>query len=606
MSTDSVEKSGNINVLKPVKGKKFKLVLKSGGNPGYKILLPYNAETTEIKAAEILKRVLDSGTGADFEIEYERVMKVPDGLPVFSIGNTVLYQDSDLSPGIDLKMDGYSITESNGNIFLVGGSKRGAISAVIALVEEDLGSRFYNVDNGLSVAEIPDEIDIVLREYSPGFILRTMFQSESFDKDFQLFNRVGASREKFEYVPGCWGGSSNLPEKYFIHTFQNLLSNEEYFDEHPEYFALIDGERRKQGHGDILGGIGGGQLCLTNPDVRKIVTRNVLAELEIYHSYGLFDISENDVVKNSFCQCDRCRKMKEKEGSDSGALIDFINEIASEVSKHYPEVRITTLAYVESSKPPKNIRPNKNVIIRLANKSGLYPYPIVYARETGEFYSNFKAWIDAGAQLFIWEYAANYLSWLLPRPNLKVIENDIDLYAENGVYGLFLQSSHYGPGENQGKLRAWVYSKKMWDPSRRIEDLIRDFNYGYFGKAAVYMQEYSDLLNREWELFHTANTDVKNTFVFSESFYKRAAAIFQKALAQVSDSPAILSKIEYEFINILFYRLQEIKPKGDDETAEYKKDLERFKSLTDKYHVVSISENKVKVKDRIAEWENEL
>jgi len=606
MKVSKVSACKSENALMPAGNDIFRLVLKERGQAALKILLPDNADTIEMKAAELLKEALEVGTGCRYMVEFEKPVMAQVLSPVFSIGATRLYRASGIFPKSDLGEEGYVIGEAGGNLFLAGGKKRGAVSAVIALLEEDLCGRYYTEEDGLCIPEIPDIINISLREYVPEITLRTMFQSESFHRDYQLFNRIGASREKFEFVPGCWGGSTNFPEKYFIHTFQNLLSNEEYFDSHPEYFALIDGKRRKQGHGDILGGVGGGQLCLTNPEVRKIVTRKVLEELEIYHPYGLFDISENDVVENSFCQCDNCRRMKEKEGADSGALIDFINEIAQKVSEVYPDVRISTLAYVESAKPPKHIRPHKNVIIRLANRSGLYPYPIVYAQESGEFYSHFKDWVETGARLFIWEYAANYLSWLFPRPNLMVLDNDINLYAESNIYGLFLQSSHYGPGENQGRLRAWVYSKKMWDPSSKIGDLIRDFNSGYYGEAADYMQAYSNLLDREWHHFHKANEGKKNIFEFSDDFIDEAERIFRKAFDSVADNPDLFSKVEFEYVNVLFYRLQTVKPRDRRELQEYTADLSLFSRLTEKYHIESIAENKIQVADRIEEWKEEL
>ncbi len=595
------------NYLKPDGEKRFTLLLKKSGEPSLSILLSNNADTLELEAGNVLCRVLSNAAGCEYAIVFEGNMDIRGDKPFISIGNTELYREYIGAQKLDLQEDGYSISSDGVNLFLNGGSTRGPISAVIALLEEDLGSRFYTVDEGLIVPELSDKIEIILRDYFPRFKVRTMFQSESFSMDYQLFNRVGALREKFDYVPECFGGSTTLPEKYFVHTLQNFLSNEEYFENHPEYFALIDGERRKQGHGDILGGIGGGQLCFTHPDVRKIVAKNVLKELGKYHSFGIFDVSENDVVKNSFCQCETCRKMKEKEGSDSGALIDFINYIADEVAKVYPGVKISTLAYVESSRPPKNIRPNKNVLIRLANKSGLYPYPILYAQDAGEFYSNLLAWVDAGAQLIIWEYAANYLSWLLPRPNFKVIDNDINLFAEKGIYGLFLQSSHRGPGENQGKMRAWVYSKKMWNPALKIEDLIRDFNYGYFGKAASFMQEYSDLLQNEWNMFYAEEKNRGRVFEFSSNFYPKALLLFKAALESSSDDPDLFRKVEFEFINILFYRLEKIKPENNrDDVENYKDDLSEFIRLTKKYHVVSISENNITVSERIEEWKKEL
>lgn len=46
----------------------------------------------------------------------------------------------------------------------------------------------------------------------------------------------------------------------FHHSFHDLISADEYFDSHPEYFSLVNGKRRKEGT----------QLCLTNPDVFEL------------------------------------------------------------------------------------------------------------------------------------------------------------------------------------------------------------------------------------------------------------------------------------------------------------------------------------------------
>ena len=51
---------------------------------------------------------------------------------------------------------------------------------------------------------------------------------------------------------------------YGVHTFHRFLPPKQYFDEHPEYYSLIGGERRKNA-----------QLCLTNPEIVPIVAGNV-------------------------------------------------------------------------------------------------------------------------------------------------------------------------------------------------------------------------------------------------------------------------------------------------------------------------------------------
>ena len=592
----SLNNNNHKNFLTP-QGESSTVTLLKNGQPAYQIVTPDNPSTIDQKAAAILKSALDAGTGKVFKIVKEAAF---NGGLALSIGKTKLYKKSGLKPIVDLKEDGYMLKTKDNNIFFIGGSMRGSISPVIAFIEEDLGGRLYSRQDDIQMPKLAATQSIKSREYTPKITLRAMFQFESFDKEFQLFNRVGTGTSSYDRVPASWGGSIKLPQQYFVHTFATLLPNNKYFDTHPEYFALKNGKRVPQGHG------GGAQMCLTNPAVRRIVTAKVLQELKTLHPYKLFDISPND-TSGGFCQCKKCQAIAQREGSEAGPLLDFVNAIAREVKKKYPEVKITTLAYLESNKPPKNIRPDDNVIIRLASSNASFRYPMFFDEEIPEFYNNMMNWQKLGAKLFIWDYVVDYKAWPMPRPNLQVIDQNINLFAKNSVYGLFLQSSHYGVGENQGKLRAWVYAHKMWNPARRTVDLIHDFNYGYFGKAGTLMQQYSDLLESEWNNFHDNHTykDSKKypmKFIFRDKFYPKARMVFEEALKLAANDPKLKAKIELEFISILFYRLEKVPPKGKADRENYIKDLETFTKLTEKYKVVWISEKTTKTVQRIIEW----
>jgi hypothetical protein len=593
----SLSASNYKSFLAPQNGQPSTINLLKNDQPAYQIVIPDIPSTIDQKAASMLKSALDAGTGKNFKIVKASSYS---GKAALSLGKTKLYKQSGLKPAINLQEDGYMLKVKGNNIFFIGGKMRGSISPVIAFIEEDLGGRLYSRQDEIQMPDLGKTQTIVSREYAPKITLRAMFQFESFDKEFQLFNRVGTGTSSYDRVPQAWGGSIKLPKQFFVHTFSALLPNNKYFDAHPEYFALKNGKRVPQGHG------GGAQMCLTNPDVRRIVTARVLKELKTLHPYKLFDVSPND-TSGGFCQCKNCQAIAKREGSEAGPLLDFVNSIAREVKKKYPEVKITTLAYLESNKPPKNIRPDDNVIIRLASSNASFRYPMFFDEEIPEFYNNMMNWQKLGAKLFIWDYVVDYKAWPMPRPNLQVIDQNINLFAKNGVYGLFLQSSHYGVGENQGKLRAWVYAHKMWDPARRTVDLIRDFNYGYFGKVADLMQQYSDLLESEWNNFHDNHTyqDSKKypmKFIFRDSFYPKARKIFNQALKLAATDPKLKAKVELEFISILFYRLEKIPPKGKADRESYIKDLDTFTKLTEKYKVIWISEKTTKTVQRIVEW----
>jgi len=70
---------------------------------------------------------------------------------------------------------------------------------------------------------------------------------------------------------------------------------------------------------------------------------------------AVFEISQNDYA--GFCECERCDALARSEGSQAGPLLDFVNCIAAALEKEYPNVSFSTLAYFDTQKPPRTIRP---------------------------------------------------------------------------------------------------------------------------------------------------------------------------------------------------------------------------------------------------------
>ena len=99
-----------------------------------------------------------------------------------------------------------------------------------------------------------------------------------------------------------------------------------YFKQHPEWFALVNGKRMGQG----------AQLCLTNPEMRKVFLQNVLAELKKHKDPRFISVTQND--NDNHCQCANCLAMDKKFGGPSGTMLDFANYIAENLEKDYPNL----------------------------------------------------------------------------------------------------------------------------------------------------------------------------------------------------------------------------------------------------------------------------
>jgi len=68
----------------------------------------------------------------------------------------------------------------------------------------------------------------------------------------------------------------------------------------------------------------------------------------------IISVSQNDNSRN--CQCENCRAVEKKEGSPAGLLIHFVNRVAEDIEKEFPDVLVETLAYQYTRKPPRFAR----------------------------------------------------------------------------------------------------------------------------------------------------------------------------------------------------------------------------------------------------------
>jgi len=75
-------------------------------------------------------------------------------------------------------------------------------------------------------------------------------------------------------------------------------------EEHPEYYSLIGGERRAV------------QICLTNPEVVRIVAENVKKHLREKPGIDILSVSQQDGFGGA-CECSECKALDEKEGSQT-------------------------------------------------------------------------------------------------------------------------------------------------------------------------------------------------------------------------------------------------------------------------------------------------
>ena len=506
------------------------LPLAAGGKTTYTIVLDPDATLPEQHAAAELASFLKQVTGAEFPVK-TTVISLSTPMLVVGPGRV----QSRLAPDLkldNLKPDGIVIESVGPNLIFAGDRPRGTMYAVYSFLEDTVGCRWWSS----KFSTIPSKPGLTVPEqhvrYVPPLEYRETFWFDAFDADYAARNKSNGSTERLDEARGgkiSYGGM-------FVHTTDRLMPPSEFAKDHPEYYAERDGKR-------IVADTPYCQLCMTNPDVKRIVTERVLDYLAKHPDANIISVSQNDCDRH--CLCPECKKLEETEGSPAGPLLHFVNYVAAEVAKKYPNVAIDTLAYQYTRKPPLHVKPLPNVIVRLCSIECDFGSPLT-SENNKTFADDIKGWNKICNRLYIWDYTTDFAHYLLPFPNLRVLGPNVRFFVANGVKGLFEQGGYQSYGGEMAECRAWVLAKLLWNPNLDERKLVQEFCDGYYGPASPMIKQYLTLLHDSMEQNKTnlviwvSPTSGYLTF----DLMCQAEKLFNEAEAAAKDDPALLNRVQ--------------------------------------------------------------
>lgn len=435
----------------------------------------------------------------------EYLRKITDA--VFKIQETTTVNPSIVLKNVDHGASGFCYRIYDKDIEIEAGSEQAMVYAVYDWLERIAGCRYYS----RSYEYIPFDANLTVcfEEYhfSPVLEYREILYRDYSDPDFAEKHKMTPSSKRDEN----WG--------FWCHSFYTLCPPEEYFDEHPEYFALYEGKRVGEN----------AQLCLSNPDVFEIVLKNLKKHMAEKPDAKYWSVSQNDNA--AYCQCEKCREMNERDGSPIGSVLNFVNRIA----EHFPDKVISTLAYWYTRKAPAVTRPGDNVHIMLCNIEANRGLPIETDEKSAGSRQELLDWKEICQNVFLWDYCIQFRNLVSPFPNLRVLGPNIRFFVENNVRSLFSQCNREIGGEFH-ELRGYLLAKLMWDPYINEREVMIDFLNGYYKQAGPLILQYIDLIHDEMEKgggelnIFGGPLDAKDTYL-REELFRRYESLFEEAIA---------------------------------------------------------------------------
>jgi len=521
------------------------ITLAKDQHTSYVIALAADAIPAEKTAAQQLQHYLQEVTGAIFPILPAESVQAE--APQILVGQServkVLLPQQDWK---SLGEDGIVIKTVGNKLILAGGRPRGTLYAVFQFLEESVGCHWWTPKE----STIPHKSTLVVSPqnvtYVPPFNYREYFTAYvQTDPVFATLVRQNGDSQK---QTSEWGGHHQMLGS--VHTFSKLLPPEKYFKEHPEWYSDPANGHKPCTATSKMPQAQHTQISLSNPEVVEELTKQALLWIKQNPDAGYISISQND--SGNFCQTPESIKLYKQEGSWSGPLLHFVNQVAEKIHQQYPNFLVETLAYSRSIKPPKTIRPAPNVIIRLASLHADAGHPMnsEWNQETRD---NLLQWSKISNQLFVWNYVTNFYGYMLPHPNWGNLATDLRFFAANKVTGIFLEGTHRtnnGVGDFT-QLRVWLMSKLMWNPQLNQSQLTDEFLQGYYGAAAPYLRGYLDLVeqafvksNRKLGAFN-----IDWTFLTLQDM-NQATRFFDQAANAVKNDPIISVRIQRERLSL--------------------------------------------------------
>jgi len=525
------------------------------GRCGHRIVVPPGASPSERFAAQELQTHFKACT----DIELPIVEGAPTTeTPMILLGCSELAAKLGVAPKPDqLGEQGFQIKTVPPHIVIAGTPEAGTLYGVHRFLEEVLGVRWF----APGVTQTPRAKDVAVppldRLVKPAFLMR--FTDNGWPGSDDLFRaRQGhnTNGHKPEHPQGTGYAFDGICHSYFTY-----VSPGEFFTTHPEYFSEIGGVRIGEET----------QLCLTNPDVLRIVTERMLERMRTKPGMRQHNFSQMDYY--NYCQCTRCTAINEQYGTRGGTQYWFLNRLAERTSKVYPKKLIGTLAYTYTEEPPKGLTMHPNVAVWLCH---MFPccdsHPIATCPLNADYRRRALLWSKTCSHLYVWHYMVDFAHYYNPFPNFRAMAADMRFYRDIGVEGVFLEGMPDGGGGGEfSLLRPYYGMKLLWDPTgagilsvdsraerpNHADALLREFLDTYYGPAAGSIWQYVQMLHDKVEKdnIHMHLYTNPGQGYLPDDVMDRAEALFDKAEAAVQDDEELLERVRVCRMPLIYARL---------------------------------------------------
>lgn len=376
-----------------------------------------------------------------------------------------------------------------------GGGEVGTLHGAHSFIERYLGVRWYFIDETIwrrkpvrtFLASIPRDLRVI---EAPAFSCRRLAARKiRLNKswlDYASRNRMDTISVDYSsprssswsdirrWVPQLRRRGLKLSVSQ--HSYMQFLPAKRYFRDHPEWFALIDGQRSD---------VQRQTFCTSSKQALSVFLGNLRQYVKAVPEVDRFDLFPEDGCK--WCECARCRRISEP---DHHAIL--ANQMAKTVWSVYPDKPFSILAYSTCRAAPKPglLDPAIEIMFCWWGRDYSLPFnhkncAIHYDREYNDAghpacciqQRDFGDWLKRYGKTNSMVVFEQHLCQSIRGPNLlpvPVLDRDYRWFQSIGLSGIVHQYFGTTPTWTSA-LNCYVSVRKLWNPRENVRKLIKEF-----------------------------------------------------------------------------------------------------------------------------------
>jgi len=301
---------------------------------------------------------------------------------------------------------------------------------------------------------------------------------------FMVFANVQGAFDRYREILKPHLALRGMKVEMGHHSFRYWLPPQEFFSEHPEWYAQIGGKR-----------VPDGQLCTSNATVSDTVADRICEFLDGNPEIDLIGLWPNDGY--GWCECSQCAKLEPQRPSAmrppqlarTDTYIEFVNRVARRVHEAHPDKRLSALAYVNYVEPPTlDLAENVDVCYAAMNRCFKHPFygGAECTRENARYAEYFDQWrqrVPGSLYLFCYLMLIDMCS--VPYDITGMLGPNFRWLAEHGCDGYVMEfkPDEWGPFGVNGHL----IGRLSWDPDLDVDAWLAGYYADLYGPAAPQM-----------------------------------------------------------------------------------------------------------------------